>query len=407
MGHRRMALRAMLANAAAHQLCNGGTSDSTFMLAQRKAIKAQRLSLEELATYDAHLPNRGEQGKDHNLPSALDDDAIVASLFLLGPEIIHPTDEISFSKTQSLLKGACFLVSKRHEYFTCKCSLDHPARLDPCYKLESPLFQHAVRTLAYTDIMCCVPCAKAPILDKSYWLDEAIKATRRGAEVLRPDIDLGYCAHMFSILGYCTSAIDQLYRKDVSAFEFNEIQETLSFQLDQAVRSIPDYSNVLTTVPSTFARESAYETERLFAHDGCVTAAICHGLANRIFLLRATNHEWQAPEIYALCCQLSTYVSRIPVDSAVVAIMLWPIWVLGCESYTTTPDLPRERVATLLEVIYEHQRMKNVLLCLGALKQKIWSLASPDVRCASGLGTALQSSWVQYCWQNGIRLLLA
>lgn len=120
----------------------------------------------------------------------------------------------------------------------CSCPCRHSARSHPHYRLDSPLFQSSVRSLAWADIMSCVPCARPPILDKRLWLKEVIQTSREGARKFRPNNELGCCAQVLSLLGDCTTAIHSLYTQAISEGEFAQTRSYLHQQLDEAMTAL-------------------------------------------------------------------------------------------------------------------------------------------------------------------------
>lgn len=408
-----VALRAMLANSAAHLLSLGRISDSKFALVQQRAFKSLRVSLNKPATKATMLTGGKPTAHCEHIPlPSLADDTVVGSTLLLGDEIIRPDDHYSLGRVQYLLRGTYSLVVERHKYFDCTCSLPHLARFDPEYKLDSPVFVSSVRLLAWGDIMSCVPCVRPPLIDNRYWLDGAVKAAKEGARHLRPDFDLGYCAEIVALLGQCATAIHGLYTESLSDDDFSHMQDLLCLQLDKAIANVPEIAcdhkdnsncNQLLSPSCSLKRESVH------AHNDCVRAAICHGLATQIFLLRATDHHSASSKIQTLRNLLWRSISRIPTYNSVVTIMLWPLWVLGCESYHTEgTDDSRQFVATFLQEIYERQAMRSVQKCLTTLQDVIWKLDPPESYHESKYYCPMQQpTWVRYCWSQKIELLLA
>jgi hypothetical protein len=408
-----VALRTMLANSAAHLLSLGRISDSNFALAQQKAFKALRFSLNNVPTDSKMLTGGKVLSHDQHMPlPSLADDTIVGSMLLLGDEIIQPGENYGLARVQYLLQGTYSLIIERYKYFDCSCPLAHPARSEPEFKLDSPLFESSVRLLAWGDIMSCVPCVRPPMMDKRYWLEGAIRASREGARELRPDFDLGYCAQIVALLGQCATAIYSLYTQSISEQEFSHMQDLLYLQLDKAMVDLPkpEYNSRDTPNHNPSSTPSGYSrSDMVEAHNSCITAAVCHGLASQILLLRAMDYERSSPRIQALCHSLSRSITQISTNSSVITIMLWPLWVLGCESYCSDgADDLRQFVTTFLQATYERQSMRSVEKCLVTLKETIWTLDPPPTNQEDkDYGPTQQSTWVRHCWNQGVRLLLA
>lgn len=406
--HRFVTLYAMLAGSAAHLLALGLVEDTVFVSAQQRAFKAMIDSLQCSAPGSrARLNEKGPLQKNHLPSPSFDDDSVMASLLLLGPEIIHPDDNYVLDKVQHLLRGARALIIERHKYAERHCPLNHPARYVQRYKLDSPIFQCAIRTLAYTDIMACVPCARAPLIGKQYWLNRALQAASEGARNLRPDNDLGYCARMLSLLGDCAVAIEGLYVGSMDQEAFEHCRTTLIHQLENAASEIPERKDIENSIRSN-STPSLATVEMIAAHNSSIGATICHGLANIVFLLRETDHRQNSPQVKMLCDRLFKSVSGISIDDSIVTIMLWPLWVLGCESYLDSVNPSRPQITTILERMYQRRQMKNSEKCLVTIKRDIWMHSSAHALDAlDQLQPMQQSAWVRTCWENRIRPLLA
>lgn len=414
--NKSIAFPAMLANSAAHLLSLGKIPASTFALLQQRAFSALRCSLnnlnrEALTRESSTLSSSSSSSSsipccgDHIPLPPLDDDVIIGSLLLIGCEIIQPHDSRDVTRIQILIQGTCCLVTERHKYFACSCSRLHPERSQPEYKLDSPFFQSAVQSLAWVDIMSCVPCTRSPMLDKEYWLEEAIYASQESARQLRPNNNLGYCAKILSLLGESITTIQSLYEQTISEEEFSRIQSHLGVLLGEAIEELPKPETLTDTSSDKSAEFSKYAMNE--THNFCLHAAVCHGLATQIFLLRATDHERDSPRIQSLRDRLFESLCEISTAHSVVSKMLWPLWVLGCESYLDGDDGLREFVITFLQAVYKRQHMKNVENCLKALRDEVWTLNAliPDQECESHV--VQQSAWVRHCWNKGVKLILA
>lgn len=408
-----IALRAILASSAAHLLSLGKIPATTFMILQRKAFEALRHSLGTLMRTPNTLTHNGSLHHGRHIPlSSLDNGTIISSLLLIGDEIIRPDEKHSTTRAHFLLQGTCALVNERYKYFECTCLNSHPARLEPRYKLDSPYFRSAVQSVFWVDIMSCVPCVRPPILDKKYWPEELNYTAQQETIALRDNSRLPCYIGLLSLLGDCATAVYRLYTYAISSEEFTERQIQLNLQLEEAIAelSISETESSSSDTP----RENPGKLTRLAVVDDrglYVGATVSHGLANRIFLLRATDHKHNSPPIRDLCDRLYQSLSKIPVSHSVATMLLWPLWVLGCESHLDTDDNWRGFVVTFLQEIYERQCIGNVMKCLTTLRERIWTLDVSTPSEAGGDKTdnhlVQQFSWVKHCWNQDIRLLLA
>lgn len=413
--HDSVALSAMLAVSAAHMVSLGLMPETVLVAAQQNSLKAMIAVLNSLTlTSNNTRQITSDADNGTHVPSpALADDSIVASLLLLGPEIIHGEADNDRAKSHYLLLGAQSLIVERHKYFECQCALQHPARSWPEFQLDSPLYQSTLRSLAFTDIMACVPCAKRPLVGKEYWLDRAVHATHEGIRDLRPDPDLGYCARILSLLGDCATTVDGFFRGLIPDKSFFECQTKLLEQMEDFTRDLPEILELQTDASyhSPLGTEGKGKAV-ITAHNNAVFAAISHALASQIFLLRATDHVYDSPVLKTLCSRLAQSIARISVDdNSVATIMLWPLWVLGCESSADgcgEEASSRTHVKAILQTIYEQQRIKSVANCLRRLERDIWTVRSgQSTDLTEHASAAQQATWVRRCWDDKIEVILA
>lgn len=400
-----VALHAILAGSAAHMLSLRMIPEHVFVQSKQKSLLTM---IDTLKDFNSNSENDVSKEKSlqrpHLAPIALSDASILASLLLLGPGIICGGNDHNLDHVRWLLQGAQSLITQRYRYFDCCCGLTHAARLMPRFKLDSPLFVSTVRSLAYTDILACVPCAREPLLEKKYWLEDAVSAMHKGAQHFRPDMDLGYCASILAFLGDCATAVHELYSKSITKSHFLLRGATLIRQLELAIQDLPPLVN-MEDVAETRGMVDEHMIE---AHNHSIRAALSHALATQIFLLRATNWSRKSPVITTLRDRLFHLISSVPLDHPAATIMLWPLWVLGCECYPDNDQPLRQYVTTTLKSRYENSRMHNVNTCLTRLQKDIWTQKIEPLDETSTQSQSLQqSAWVRRCWDKKVELLLA
>lgn len=400
-----VALPAILAGSAAHMLSLNLIPEQVFVQAKQRSLKTMIKTLKDFNSTSINDLDTGTSTQEpHQPPTALNDASVLASLLLLGPGIIYGGSDHNIAHVRWLLQGARSLIVERYKYFQCHCGSTHPARSMPQFKLDSPLFVSTVRSLAYTDILACVPCAKKPLFHKAYWLDEATRSMYTGAQALRPDMDLGYCASILSLLGDCATAVDELYSQSINKTTFLARQAMLVKQLELAIQDLPPFVDS----ESIGDVQGPVNKHMIVAHNHSIRAASSHALATQIFLLRSTNLWPESPGITILRNRLYYLISSVPIDHPAATIMLWPIWVLGCECYSDDDQPSRQYVTTILKSTYESSRMNNVEMCLTRLKQDIWTQRFEFLDEVLKQSQSLQqSAWVRRCWDQKIELLLA
>jgi hypothetical protein len=382
---KQVALDAILAASSAHMFSLGYVSESSFFAAKQRSLTSMITELNGInsAVVDIH----------HHAPVAVDDATLLAALLLLGPEIINAGSKEGPAQVRWLLQGARTLIVERHKYFACLCPLAHPGRPLLRYRLDSPIFTSCVRSLAFTDIITSVPCARRPVIHKKYWLPDALLAAEEGLRTMKPDPDLGYSADVLSLLGDAVSDVSDLLTKSTSRETFLGNECILQGRLDNAVESVQRH------LTGDMTGSHAYN----------IAATTCLALATKIFLLRGTDFASASPLVEVLRSRLYEMMSIVPIENSASTTLLWPLWVLGCESYADSTRPSRHDVSTHLQRLYDSQRMKNVKQCLDTLRGRIWhrhAEACMSEQCL-GCGRQEQSSWVLRCWQERIELLLA
>lgn len=400
-----LALHAILAGSAAHMLSLRMIPEYIFVQAKQRSLTTMISTLKEFNSNLIRDSNTEiDPLKPHLPPTALSDASVLASLLLLGPGIIHGGGDHNLSHVRWLLQGARSLIAERYKYFECQCEMTHPARSMSQYKLDSPLFVSTIRSLAYTDVLACVPCAKKPLISKTYWLENATRSMYAGAQTLRPDMDVGYSASILALLGDCAAAVSDLFSTSITKRAFLLRQATLFEQLELAILDLPPAVD-LTSITDI---QKPVNAHMILAHNHSISAALSHGLATQIFLLRSTNFRQESSDIKILRDRLFHLIYSVPIDHPAATIMLWPLWVLGCECYSDHDQPSRQYVTTTLRSRYENSGMNNVEMCLTKLQHDIWVQKFEYLDEVSKQSQSLQQpAWVRRCWDQKIEVLLA
>ena len=437
-------LPAVLASAAAHMSTMGLLSPVVALGKNERALREMSRSMRTISNQSLTINNRATSTKVHEALRAIKDDTVAASIVLVGSGVIQGHE---LSQILPLIRGSASLIREWYHYLKCTCVRAHPARRDPNLGLDRKMYQIAARMLANFDIMSCVPCARAPILQSRYWFDD-LHSELTSQPFPIPDTCLGYCGRVYTILGESASLIEKLYTTAITPDTFAELQDHLLSQLGIAASEIPPLkanqpqpppppppppappetdskqSNEKAKSPTV---QSDAEKEIVETHNGCVSSAIAHMLAAKIFLLRAVNHDQSSPRIRQLAEALELALNSISLDSTALNIILWPLLVLGCESYAG--DERRKRVTDFFDRVFEKLKVVNIKTCQDVVEKRIWKLGSlsslsPTSVADSGFGEelevsgnvdevksssskTLQAAWVRYCWQERIEIMLA
>lgn len=422
---------------AAHMFAQGITTATDVLSAKSRAFRAVRRAMQPCTDYKQNvlLPVSAmtpscDIAASFRSTSALEDLTISASIMLGGIEVMQGAE---FSQFDPILQGTTSLIKARHHCLSCVCRLCSERRLEATLGVGSLLFISTSNMVAYFDIMCCVPCARSPLLDVKYWPNDvddvrALQSTNAAFDISLDPV-MGYCRSIFVILGESSALIDLWYTGGITLCRYREARQSLMDRLHQATRRLPQ------TRPQSIP---AQVTDDDSNHNACVSAAHAHSLATQIFLLRSTDYSQLSTSVSTLIPQLWSAVLGVPFDSYATTMMLWPLWVLGCESFAGE-SRQRAELVNLFDRMFDRQSILNIRVCLETLRSRIWGLGSDiddpssartyhtstssigiisppspkgilDSPSSCGDSRQLhtnQASWVWYCWDQKIQLVLA
>lgn len=422
---------------AAHMFAQGITTATDVLSAKSRAFRAVRKAMQPctdhkhniLSPISAMTPSC-DIAACFRSTSALEDLTISASIMLGGIEVMQGAE---FSQFDPILQGTTSLIKARHHCLSCVCRLCSERRFEATLGVGSLLFINTSIMVAYFDIMCCVPCARSPLLDVKYWPKDVDDVRTLQSANTAFDISLdpvmGYCRSIFAILGESSTLIDIWYTGGITLCRYREAKDSLMVRLRQATQRLPQ------SRPQSMPARATDDDSN---HNACVSAAHAHSLATQIFLLRSTDYSRLSTLVSTLIPQLWSAVLGVPFDSYATTMMLWPLWVLGCECFAGE-SRQRAELVTLFDRMFDRQSILNIRVCLETLRSRIWGLgtdfedpsSAPTYHLStSPLGITSppsskgvlegpssrgdnrqlhinQASWVWYCWDQKIQLVLA
>ena len=388
-------LPAILASSAIHLACQG-------RIRPEEALRRKGLALSRMISELGRNPRGTSKQLALALPPYPDDAAIVASMVLAG---LETTQGGHLPNVVQILRGAKSQLDRRYAVLSA-----NPGVRRDC----GPALATYIKMLGYFDAMSCVPCARLPVMDRQFWIQHIrvllSPDTIAGEE---PDLILGYCFEIFPFIGAASAAVEELLRGATTATAFGKTQAHLLQELQTCCDNLP---LVITLDPDLSARPDVIR--RIRSHNACVSAARAHALAAKIFLVRA------APEppgmrnpgndrILRLSVDLlSIAVENVPLDTGAVTMMIWPLFVLGCES---ADDSPRQHlVQTVLRQILEKEHFLNIQQALATLEERIWPLSKESDENSAGTTATdagadgkARRGWVRYCWEQNIGFCMA
>lgn len=365
----------VLAFSAAHMAASGAISQVEVLERKSKALSIMNGSLLVHQKEISHI--------DSKIAASM----ILASLEIAGgPKVLLP-----------FLNGIKALLELR---WTRACGSISPfaiANRNLSYA-PRPLAIH-IKMMAYFDVMCSVPCAKKPITDQSFW-DHHIWPPHQhlGSD---PDLVLGFASTSLLITGDAAALVEASFNGDLELDEIHNRRTELLRRSRDAVESLPSKIHQPYSHPDSTDQESQN-------YNACIDVAHAHCLATSIFLYRGIQSVYSARlddcDVSQAIAELFTLCFRVPMTSSAITMILWPMFVLGCESEGGSSL--RAAVASSLNYLYEKQHFPNILEIIRALQQRVWPGESRNCDGRRTFGEQ-NMEWVQFCWEERIELCLA
>ncbi|KAK1633941.1 hypothetical protein BDP81DRAFT_433430 [Colletotrichum phormii] len=222
--------------------------------------------------------------------------------------------------------------------------------------------------------------------------------------------------HILPMIGAAASLVDDFFQTAITPEHFVSSRCYVLEKLESACRDLPPPQQQ----PDPETDPSAPSTSlKIRDANACIAAALAHSLATQIFLLRAdegdsstVRAERPTKHPLALVEQLSEAVAAVPLDTHAATMMVWPAFVLGCESMAVSAR--RYEVEALFEKIVDKQKLLNISVALKMLRENVWTggvayIVSP----ARSLSPAeepcryTQNQWVKMCWKERLQLCSA
>ena len=347
-----------MASAAIHLSLAGLVDQHLVFTKKSRALKAMRAAIARRQTINMRSYSTHPSKSASALPLDLRDCMVLcASTSLIGMELSQGSP---LSQILPLISGSTTLIMERSH--AANDGSSPPA-----------IFRHCQRLVAYFDVLSCVPCPRAPLLDADNWFRDSDE------ESLNHDPLMGCFSEIFVLIGKAASLIRAFYTGQVEAKEFSIQQDQLMSQLD-SWQPFQGRASLLED-PSKDMQEFV-----------SAQAGNAHKLATMLFLARsgdAAEAVWSL-HVQNLISRLRHAIFCVPINSPFIATMLWPAFVLGCESRESSEQA--ETTQWFLDVLLK-QRFENIRVALRALQEDIWPNA-----CLN---------WVKTCWDHKIQLTMA
>lgn len=272
--------------------------------------------------------------------------------------------------------------------------------------LKNELLMSNIKMMAYFDIMCCVPCARPPILEQSAWDTYLTYSTDRSGLTAGPDVVFGYCTGLLPLIGESAALIHDLFAQNISLMAFLSSRKQLICSLQRCCDELPPQNRPFQCSEQSF-QDADYGRTR--NHNACISAALAHGLATQIFLWRAYSHQSEIDVDYSFAVQVLASLTReVALDTSPATMMLWPMFVLGCESRPGTSL--RQEIIFRFRMMLAKQGLMNIRSAYEALLHRIWLLDVANEDCQDVClftDETLRPPWTWYCWKEKVELCLA
>lgn len=392
-------LPAALAAGASHLYALGVITQVEVLERKQKALLKM---VECVKQQRALLTDQGQE----LMPSYISEEAIAASLALIGMEVMQG------SQTQSiipLIRGMKAQLEERR-----KSSQGKTGGLE--IEKPTPMMAVNVKMMAYMDTLCCVPCARKPTLDRQFW-QEFVMPQCHNSSNGEPDVVFGYSMQIAPLIGESASLVNDFFSETISHEDFVLSRDYLLDNLVSSCRNLPPARQQADCGESpTASRESV----KIKTANACIAAAVAYSLATQIFLIRADEStpsliriQKPSKQLLELAESLSAVVSAVSLDTHAAAMMIWPVFVLGCES--KSPSTRRHQVELLLEKMLDKNKMLNIAVALDLLRNRIWNMdktsggprPGEDGYSFNELCHFPQNDWVRFCWKEKLQLCLA
>ncbi|KAF2794576.1 hypothetical protein K505DRAFT_383735 [Melanomma pulvis-pyrius CBS 109.77] len=398
---------ALLVSSATHLFIQGVVTEIDFLRIRQRALKAVRSAIIAVSTPDT--ANRDTHGDGYMMPRQQEqvlslnfsDAVLAASLKLSAAGLIRgePLHTIL-----PLLQGTVFLVMERHRLAETTTDSGPIIISHATKSLGSPSFTLTKRMLAYFDIMSCVPRARAPYFAERYWLTDKACEEQENIDGSGLDPTMGCFPILFALLGRCSAFVNVRFSNTVLTEHLQSVEKTLLYNLETWT-PLPRRKNTKSVTKLNATQSLDYNT--------CLSAGNAHRLATQVFLIRSRDFDRSSAQVKKLVQSLAAEIQKVPIQSAPMTTMLWPLWVLGCESYD--PSTRDQIVMPIFDQLLKRQSFHNIRLTFEALRDRIWRLAyggevfsiSLEFKTPSSQYRWQQSEWVKYCWAEKVELTLA
>lgn len=214
----------------------------------------------------------------------------------------------------------------------------------------------------------------------------------------------GYCARILLAIGRAASLIDRFFRNSLPLNDFRAHRAEVFECMQVCTAELP------TKI------QHADQDEMQSAHwfkirhkNACIDVAFAHILAAQVFLMRAYGSQGKdlaAYNVASIVLRLEAGLLRVPINSSSAAMMLWPIFVLGCES--SCGSSMRSSASFILDNVCRKHNFSNIPKVRETLHNRMW--ANEELwrdKVDGQITTEPAGGWVRYCWHEHIDLCLA
>lgn len=320
---------------------------------------------------------------------------------VVGPDAFSQLQmlEMSLYASVMLVGMALFLGDSMPEVLALISGSAELAKV--CWRLKNSrnckMIQAWIELLAYFDVLSCVPCPRTSALPLDIWLNIGNEGTADD----EMNAQMGCLPRLFGLVVESSGLLYHYYSGQLASKPFALQRENLLGRLRQWQHPLRP-----TSTPHT-----AYEWAT------SIQAALAYQSATQIYLLRGQNSMSDDEMVALLMPVLLAAIDAVHMDSRFTSIIIWPAFVMGCESRDAQE---RAKAEALFQKIWSKHRFASILLALKGLRV-VWALmdaravkeeaertANKESQCPSPAQSGGRShySWVMLCWQQNIAVPL-
>lgn len=164
----------------------------------------------------------------HKLPLYVSEEAIAASLALIGLEIMQGSDTCII---RPLIRGTRAQLEER---ILLLQAMSDGSQLEK----PTPMMSVNIKMLAYMDAVCCIPCARKPVFDRQFW--QSMIQPHCSTSARYPDIVFGHTTDILPLMGDSGALVEDFFSGATTPESFVLSRYCLLQELNACCRELPE-----------------------------------------------------------------------------------------------------------------------------------------------------------------------